>query len=212
MSKRSEKTKQTIQKSFLRLIEERNYPTLTMGDIAAAAGCSRATVYRQYGGKDQLLLDTLETVIDEAKRKLLFPHTRPDMELSQLSYFNVTVFYQHVAHYKVLYKALFNTTSGVALRRNLRRITTGALIHFTSQSGDWELVKPAPPHTILNLVSDMIVGAIILWLETDSDEDPAVLAEIVLRYAETGLFGFLNRPPNESDISFTPFTGQPPVF
>ncbi|HSH03257.1 MAG TPA: hypothetical protein VLL52_12115 [Anaerolineae bacterium] len=40
---------------------------------------------------------------------------------------------------------------------------------------------------------------------TESDHDPALLAEITVRLGESGLFGLTGQVATEADISFRPF-------
>lgn len=51
---------QEVYDSVLTLLVETGYEGLTMDAIAHAASCSKATLYRQWGGKETLVIDALE--------------------------------------------------------------------------------------------------------------------------------------------------------
>lgn len=207
-TKRSEETKHNIQQAFLNLLIEKPYESLTMEEIAQAAGRSRVTVHRHYNGKEQVLLDCLEVVIEEVKDLIAYPNNEPHRNTSEIAHHNLKIFYAHVAENHTFYRALFSTAAGTTVRTRLRRIVAGVLINLLFQDGTWHQLKPTSPNMVANLVADLVVGAVIWWLESGSEDDPAVLAEIVLRVAETGVFGLMGRTPTAADISYYPFTAN----
>lgn len=52
---------QQVYDSVLTLLVEAGYEGLTMDAVAHAASCSKATLYRQWGGKETLVIDALES-------------------------------------------------------------------------------------------------------------------------------------------------------
>ncbi|MBF6633531.1 MAG: TetR/AcrR family transcriptional regulator, partial [Planococcus sp. (in: Bacteria)] len=51
----NEKTKEKIQKSFLQLLQEKNFIKVSVQDIAKASGINRGTFYLHYLDKYDLL-------------------------------------------------------------------------------------------------------------------------------------------------------------
>lgn len=51
---------QEVYDSVIALLVDTGYEALTMDAVAHAASCSKATLYRQWGGKESLVIDALE--------------------------------------------------------------------------------------------------------------------------------------------------------
>ena len=204
MTKRSEQTKAKLQQAMLDLLAKKPYEAISMEDLARQAGRTRVTVYRHYGDKQGLLLACFESIVETIKEDVIYPQEVSGKSASQIAYTNILVFYTHVANNQALYRALFATSAGNNIRTRFRRFVAGVALGVIEQEGSLDKLPP-PANVVGNLVADMIVGAIIWWLESDSTFEPALLAEIALRLAETGFFGLTGHVVTEEDISFRPF-------
>jgi AcrR family transcriptional regulator len=51
------KTKSAIKKALLELIQEKNYPDITVGDITGRGNVGRSTLYKHYQSKADVLVD-----------------------------------------------------------------------------------------------------------------------------------------------------------
>ena len=61
---RDPKVDQAILQATLELVAEGGYGSLTMEAVAAAAGVGKATLYRRYAGKEQLVIDAVASMTD----------------------------------------------------------------------------------------------------------------------------------------------------
>ena len=59
---RSEAAEQAMLDAAIELLAEHGYGGLTVEAVAARAGVAKTTVYRRWPGKDELLIDALNTV------------------------------------------------------------------------------------------------------------------------------------------------------
>lgn len=57
LSRQQEKTRAAIKAAFLQLLFERNYPAITMADVAGRANVGRSTLYEHFRTKLDLLKD-----------------------------------------------------------------------------------------------------------------------------------------------------------
>lgn len=55
-------TKGWLRKALLELIQEKDYSDITIQEITDRADTARVTFYRNYGSKEELLLDSLEHI------------------------------------------------------------------------------------------------------------------------------------------------------
>jgi AcrR family transcriptional regulator len=59
---RNEQTEQAILQAAIEILAEHGYNGLTVEAVALRAGVAKTTVYRRWAGKDELLLDALNTI------------------------------------------------------------------------------------------------------------------------------------------------------
>ncbi len=219
MATRSEQTKQRLQQALFSLLDDKLYESISMEEIAQCAGCTRVTVHRHYRTKERLLLDCAELLIEQVKDKLIFPNERVKQSTSEISYKNMVALYTHVAEHRGFYQVLFATGAGGKVRSQIRRVIAGVVLNTWMQDGTQrafysDRISPASPQMIANTVAELVVGAIVWWLESGSNEDVTVLAMVTLRLTETGIFGFLGRVPVVGDVSFrelTPYSPDRPI-
>ena len=74
---RSDQSRKAILKSTLKLVEKHGFHELCIEGIAADAGVSKATVYRWWADKAELVLDAFLSVVES---ELLFDHGIPIRE------------------------------------------------------------------------------------------------------------------------------------
>ena len=210
MTIRSEETKAKLQQAFTTLLQEKSYETITMADVAQQAQRARSTLYHHYPNQEMLLLDCFSNTIEEIKDMVTYPTNFPNQGVSPIAFTNLTIFYTHVADHRYLYQALFLSSASPIVRVRFRRVIAGILLHVTQQAGSLTNL-PASPSMVSNLLAEMIIGAAVWWLDTKPNQyEPAMLAEIVVRLAERGLFGLNGQAPIESDLSYQPFVSPQP--
>ena len=61
----------------LELFDQHGFDQTTVEQIARAAGVSRSTFFRQFGGKDDVVFADHEDLIDELRDDLSYPHENP---------------------------------------------------------------------------------------------------------------------------------------
>ena len=87
IDRRSRRTRQALHQALIRLIVERGYDEITVGDIADAADSGRSTFYAHFTDKD----DLLRSAGDYLKRVLVAGVTitgKADHGVSEAIYFN----------------------------------------------------------------------------------------------------------------------------
>lgn len=204
MTRRSERTRQKLQQSFAALLIEKPYEAITMEEIALRAGRSRVTVYRHYDDKEALLLDCFGMAIEEIKGNVVYPKDTLNGSAPVVTYANLVMLYTHAAEHRPLYQALLTSSASPNIRTLARRVLAGVIINTMEQEGTLYQL-PAPTDIVCSLLGELAVGALVWWLESKSNHDPALLAEIVMRMGETGVFGLTQQTPLESDVSYRPF-------
>jgi len=132
MAKRTEdrrvkRTRQMLHAALLSLIEERGYDSLSIQDITERANIGRATFYVHYQEKEQLLLDSVNAVMEDltAHYQTFSAH---DIFVKQQS-FSVILF-QHVFEHASLYRALLSERGAALVATRLQREMAARVHHL----------------------------------------------------------------------------------
>ncbi|CAM3435124.1 TetR/AcrR family transcriptional regulator [Kibdelosporangium persicum] len=159
---RVRRTRRLLRDALVELIDERGFERITVGEITARAMVSRAAFYRNYKDKYHLA----EQVFDDALGPLMdtAPETRDDRWVA---------FFDHIATYERLYKALLSRKAGSwfadKMRAKLASLSSG---HLTGNDGN--SLTP----TILGAIA---VQSITWWLTHDRPCSAAEIADHTAR-------------------------------
>ncbi len=96
--RRSQRTRNLIDRAFVELMLEKSYDIITVQDIIDRANVGRSTFYAHYLDKEDLLTSQLQRLIEQL-------HQMPFTEASQASVASLGLF-RHVEQHHQLYKAL----------------------------------------------------------------------------------------------------------
>ncbi|HSH05293.1 MAG TPA: TetR/AcrR family transcriptional regulator [Anaerolineae bacterium] len=207
MDPRVIRTQKQLQIAFLELIAEKTYKDITVVDIVQRAGVERKTFYRHYKSKNDLLLVWLEQVNEDIKTLALFPPETAVAEAGQVGLHNSLAFCNYIHQHRALFKSLFNGSASAIVREQLRRTAAGVGMLLLQNSG--LLANSGIPIDIVaNILAEAQVGAVVWWITTDSQHPPALLAELIIRIAEKGVFGLVNWPGTQFDVTKQPFNPQ----
>ena len=159
---RLRRTQKLLREALIELIEERDFEALTIGEITERAMVSRAAFYRNYQDK----YDLVEQIFEEAMSALLGAVG----ELGREHPAEIWVrFFEHIAHYERLYRALLGSKGSPWFVRKMRASLSG-LIKERGRLPHGPDASSLPVHTfsdefVPDLVSALFVEAITWWLE-----------------------------------------------
>jgi AcrR family transcriptional regulator len=158
---------------LIALIEERGFEALTIGEITERAMVSRAAFYRNYRDK----YDLVEQIFEEAMGALL--NAVGELGSAHPPEIWVT-FFEHIAQYERLYRALLGSKGSSWFVRKMR----ASLADLVKERGRLPHGLDAgarPVHTfadafVPDLVSTLLVEAITWWLEQGRPYTPSEIA------------------------------------
>lgn len=169
---RVKRTKILLRDALIALIEEEGFDALTVGNLTERAMVSRAAFYRNYQDK----YDLVEQIFEEAMHALqdavkeMGPHQHPPEVL--------VTFFEHIAAYERLYRALLGRSGSSWFVRKMR----ASLADMVSMHGHGhrrsaeQQVLPFIEELVPDLVSTMLVEAITWWLERGRPSTPSEMA------------------------------------
>jgi AcrR family transcriptional regulator len=164
---RVQRTRKALREAMVALTIEKGFAAVTVQDIVGRAVVNRATFYRHYQDKYDLVMSSVEEILDE----LDVPNTPPPTQFDQAmidvpSPAEIHV-YQHFAQHAPFYRALLGKDGLSSLPAYLRGRIEQILRHHLDAAGyDAERAR-IPLDLCISFAASSAVGSIIWWLEHD---------------------------------------------
>ncbi len=170
---RVRRTQKLLREALIELIEERGFEALTIGEITGRAMVSRAAFYRNYQDK----YDLVEQIFEEAMSALF----NAVGELGRVHPPEIWVtFFEHIAHYERLYRALLGSKGSPWFVRKMRASLADLLKELArlphGSDASAYSVHTFSDEFVPDLVSAMFVEAITWWLEQGRPYTPREIA------------------------------------
>lgn len=177
---RVRRTQKLLREALIELIEERDFESLTIGEITERALVSRAAFYRNYKDK----YDLVEQIFEESISAL--HNAIEELGRDHPSQVWVT-FFEHIGQYERLYRALLGRKGSPWFVRRMRASLAG-LIKERGRLPHGPDSSAGPAHAfsdefVPDLVAAMFVEAITWWLEHERPYPPKEIARRSARLA-----------------------------
>jgi len=173
---RMKRSQKFLREALIDLIEDKGFDALTVEEIAARAMVSRATFYRNYHDK----YDLVEQIYAEAMQALLGAISTQETAHSPQIWVK---FFEHVAEYDRLYGALLGEKGSPWFVRKMRASLINLIKEFGRMAPQWQsdaaqpiAIYPPEDDLIPNLVATMFVETITWWLEHGMPYPPHEMA------------------------------------
>jgi AcrR family transcriptional regulator len=173
----------------LRVFAERGYHDASMNDIAVAAGVTKPVLYQHFTSKRELFTELLADVgrdLQDTITKAVAAADGPRqmVELGFAGYFNYVS--RHRDAFKLFYGgSLARDNEFAELVSQVERTIAGLVAGLIEIEG----LSPSQRQVLGHGIVGMIEGASIHWLNSNSDADPATLAQQLADLAWRGLRG-----------------------
>lgn len=159
--------KNYISTALLLLMEQNDYQSITVTDIARKAGVSRMTYYRAYSSKEDILIQYFNDIANDFMSEI---KSRPDLTLYQLAVLFFTFFQEHGNLIPTLKKANLQELVFQNFVDNLKNFYTDLL-------GNRNLSASANYH--LHFSAGGLSFALILWSDGGYKETPEQMAQMI---------------------------------
>lgn len=160
---RVKRSQKFLRDALIDLIEERGFDALTVGEITERAMVSRATFYRNYQDK----YDLVEQIFAEAVQALFDAVSEPGTEHPPRIW---VCFFEHIAEYERLYGALLGRKGSFWFVLKMRASLVELIKQYEHRPA-LQSVDPAKASFtdvyVRNLLAVMLVETITWWLEQD---------------------------------------------
>lgn len=188
------RTRKLLREALLALIAERGFEALTVGDISERAMINRATFYRHYRDKRDLLERCMDDVFAELERSL----APPPGDLARAAWptllGNLTLLFEHAAAHAGVYRLLLGERGG-----GLFAARAQAALEAAGRRR-FEAMRPAladtraPADMALRFIAAAVIGVLTWWLEAGQPTDPPTAAAHLLTLIVAGPHRALGLP------------------
>ncbi len=201
---RIRRTHKFLQEAIIELITEKGFEIITVGDIAERAMINRATFYRHYQDKYDLVARIFEETTNELveNMKSFRKNTRQSETENPPEIW--IQFFEHVADHARLYKAMLGKhgSSWFAARMHEHNIKLmlESERRWKQQVEPSQPIDPAmPPELPAMQLSHVLIGTVVWWLESEKSYTPRQMATWFHRFA---FYGYLSALGYEAPMSW----------
>jgi AcrR family transcriptional regulator len=193
---RIRRTHKFLQEAMIELITEKGFDAITVGDIAERAMINRATFYRHYQDKYDLVAKIFEETANELVENMKpIPKDTGHMDTENTPEIWIQLF-EHVAEHARLYRAMLGKNGSSWFAARMREHTIKIMLEqerrWKQQVEPSQQIDPAMPQELpVMQLSQVLIGTIVWWLESEKSYTPRQMATWFHRFAYYGYLSAL---------------------
>lgn len=195
---RVRRTRKLLRDALVDLIEEQGFAALKVSDIADHAGINRATFYRHYYDKYDLLAHCMDDALEDLKSQT-HPPLAASGEMNHTALgTNLVTMLVHVAENAAFYRVMLGK-DGVGtfvsrLRDYLRQVAAERWQILATSNVSQPVM---PTEVVLNFIASAYIGVIVWWVDHRCPGTPTEMADHLLVLTIEGPCGALGIHPPE---------------
>lgn len=188
--RRVNRTRRSLREALMALILEKGYDAVTVEDITSRADTGRTTFYLHYRDKEELLLESINEVVDDlfaqvsqmpmADWKLPGEGTREETLYPS----PILLIFQHAAENADLYRVVLRGEGTSKIQNRIRTSIAEAVAEFLRLKSEWDAISlhpTVPVEVFANHFAGSLLGILTWWLETDMPYPAEKMAELYQR-------------------------------
>ncbi len=191
---RIRRTHKFLQEAMIELITEQGFDAITVGDIAERAMINRATFYRHYQDKYDLVANIFEETVNSLIENMKPLHKDTDKSATKNPPEIWIQFFEHVSEHTRLYRAMLGNNGSMWFAARMRE----HIVKIMLEQERWWKQQMEPKHQIDTVMpqelpaiqlSHVLIGTIVWWLESEKSYTPRQMATWFYRFA---FYGYLS--------------------
>ncbi len=201
--RRKLRTKQQLRDALFELILEKGYDLVTIEDITEHANLGRTTFYLHYRDKEQLLLQSIDSIAVDLIKQIdpsLLSFTNENLEYKRQNLISapVKLVFRHASENANLYKIILRGEGAFKISNRFRSIINVAAMQIMSiRIKELGINQPELPVEVLaNFFAGSLMTLVTWWLENDQ---PYSVEEMANMFRELVMNGFSNQFPMRSE-------------
>jgi len=186
---RVRRTRKLLRDALVQLMEQQRFETITVQAITDQAMINRATFYRHYQDKYDLLEHCMDDVVEELMQQIRPPVQEGTVAGMDTPQHNFQLLFEHVREHAAFYRVMLGSAEVGGFTQRIRSL----LEEITMQRyQEIMAVNPAQPlmqpEFVMAYTSAAHIGAVSWWVNNDMPRSPAKMAEDLLTLLGKGTF------------------------
>lgn len=184
---RVKRTRAMFEKALLDLMDEKEYRSITVLEIAQRSTLNRATFYLHYYDKDHLL----EQILDEALNDLKVSVEVKEVEYAYKSDHPHPIFirlFEKMIEKHKFYQIMLVRETNYYFTEEVRKIIKNFVQEGTNYLRKENIKYYVPSDISIAYISSAYLGVIIWWLKNDMPYTPVYMASQLTRMSTVGPF------------------------
>ena len=179
---KNRRTKQLIQKSFMEILQNKSFDSITVGDIAKAANINRGTFYLHFLDKfdlldqiEQQLFEDLGNHIDELQSNYSPIHTFEKGQ-EQLA----ATLFSSIKMHSPLLKIFLSDRGRAGFHLRFRAAFSEKVRANLEKNQSFNASLKVPMEYFLSFITSAFLGLIEQWVQNDLDKTPKEMTTLYI--------------------------------
>lgn len=188
MDRRKIRTRRQLMDALLKLMLTQDYETITVQDITDCADLGRATFYLHYKDKQELLVNTMQMMMDdlathvEAERTAIAQITEDKLSA------HISLYFAYIQQNSAVYKAILGENGmRYIAHQQLSYISTIVENILRTEQKEEKAEGIVPLHLIARFMAGAVFSLILWWLEHDMPHTPEYMGEVFDQLMNPGM-------------------------
>jgi len=184
---RVKRTRAMFEKSLLDLMDEKEYRSITVLEIAQRSTLNRATFYLHYYDKDHLLEQILDEALNDLKISVEVKAVEYEYKSENPHPIFVRLFEKMIEKNK-FYQIMLVRENNYYFTEAVRKIIKDFVKEGTSYMRNQDITYKVPVDLSVAYITSAYLGVIIWWLKNDMPYTPTYMATQLTRMSTVGPF------------------------
>lgn len=163
----NQKVKKQIEDALFTLLNSNSFSDITVTDIVRTAGVARASYYRNFDSKKEIIESYMENQRHDVASLITFSESLSDIFNEK----KLVTALQHYLHQKDRLLLLYDNGFGTFLQDDMNRFAESILGDFPQRS---------MKRYTLYFLSGALLNTIIQWLKGGAQESPEIMAKTLI--------------------------------
>lgn len=186
-----------LREALVSLVAEQGFDALKVGDITRRAMINRATFYRHYRDKYDLLTHCMDDVLDELLLQISATHTTTGELDHSAPLTNLETLFTHVGEHAHFYRLMLGKDGAGAFTSRLRDYLKQVMTERWRQVAGDATVPLLLPDLTISFLASAYIGVIVWWVNNDCPGSVQVMAQHMLTLTIQGPYRAFGLQPPE---------------
>lgn len=179
--RRTRRTRRQLKEALFALILEKGYDAVTIEDITERADLGRTTFYLHYRDKEELLLESIDSIAEELLARIPYPSlSEAAAEGTPLVRGAILIIFQHAYENAQLYRVILRGEGASRVSGRLHRIISQVAADTIQKRVNAGLLPPTPGVPVeifVNYFAGALLALMTWWLENGTPYSPEEMAD-----------------------------------